>query len=219
MPLSKPEETENHFFDTVLSKVKKEINQLVKDDNERRFYLSLVVGGTKTASEVVKNCEGVRQFWGDGSEESAYALIELFSFLMLFQCYRWLDEKDPELGEKQKASRLATTAKLLYLFKDESEESLANFLNLDAQFKHDVENRSPYAHLACFFLARACEACGHKCIDWSRVSFPVSELTELVSSGAILDSKPMSSIHDISALRKSHNAGIQAMNKYYEESN
>ncbi len=218
MPLPESKEPKiDPLFKAVFARISEMIHKLIKDESERRFYKSLLIGGNTVANSVVTSCEGVKKAWGDGDEAKALALTKLFTLLMLSQCYRWIDKTEPNSGEKQKEARQASASKILYLFEDDSEDAVEDFLNLDTQFGYDLENRTHLIHIGIVLLAKACEACGHKCIEWSKVSFPVGEMPELVQAGAIISSAPLSSTDDIAALWRSHSIGVQAMMKYHEE--
>ena len=69
-------------------------------------------------------------------------------------------------------------------------------------------------HVSSLLLARTSEICGHKCIDWSKVKWPVVEMTHL-ARGAFIDGAPMRSKLDIDAMLESVNTGIQAMMSFY----
>lgn len=214
MPLSKSKGSKNRFLDAVYTRVSERISQLDEDENARRFYMSLLAGGTLTAGLVVSVCEGVKGLWGGGDEEKALALTRLFTLMMLSQCYRWFGDKEPE---KQRATRQATAARVLLLFGDGSDGAVKDFFDIDTQFKYDLENKSHVVHLSSILLARACQACGHRCIEWSRVSYPVKSLQTLTRSRAIIDPFLVGNPDDIRALWHSHTAGTQAMVKYHEE--
>jgi hypothetical protein len=214
MPPSESKGSKNRFFAAVYTRVSERINRLDEDENHRRFYMSLLAGGIATAGLVVSVCEGVKGLWGGGDEEKALALTRLFTLMMLSQCYRWLGDKEPE---KQRATRQATVARVLLLFGDDSEGAIKDFFDMDTQFKFDLENRPHMVHLSSLLLARACQACGHKCIEWSKVSYPVKSLETLTRSRAIIDPLVVGNPNDIKALWHSHMAGAQVMVKYHEE--
>lgn len=218
MPLPESEEPKiEPPFKAVFTRVNEMIYKLIKDENERRFYKSLLIGGNTMAKSVVAECEGVKKAWGDGDEAKALALTKLFTLLMLSQCYKWIDKTKPDSGDRQKESRKLSALKLLYLFEDDSKEAIESFLNMDTQFSYDLKYRTHLVHMGIILLAMACEACDYKCIEWSKVSFPVGEMPELVQAGAIINSAPLSSTDDIAALWRSHSIGAQAMMKYHEE--
>lgn len=204
-------------FKAVFDKANEMINKLIKNENERLFYKSLLVGGSTMASSVASECEGVKKVWGDGDEAKALALTKLFTLLMLSQCYRWIDKTEPDSEDKQKDARGAAALKVLHLFGDDPKEVVEDFLNIDTQFKYDLAHESHMTHMSIIILAKACEACGYSCIEWSRVSFPIKSMVPLTHSRAIIDSVSISNLNDITALWNCHAAGVQAMMKYHEE--
>ncbi len=214
MPLSESKDSKNRFLNAVYTRVSERINQLDEDENGRRFYMSLLAGGTLTAGLVVSVCEGVKGLWGGGDEEKALAVTRLFTLMMLSQCYRWLGDKEPE---KQRATRQATVSRVLLLFGDDSDGAIKDFFDIDTQFKYDLENKSHLVHLGSLLLAKASDACGHRSIDWSKVSYPVKSLQTLTRSMAIIDPFLVGNPDDIKALWHSHTAGAQAMVKYHGE--
>jgi hypothetical protein len=207
----------NYFFGAVFAKVHGRIHQLIENEHDRRFYTALVTGGKVSASSVVSLCEGVKKVWDDSDKKGALALTKLFTLLMLSQCYRWLNEKEPRLKEKRRTARQAAASDVLRLFGDDSKDALKDFLNLDIQFNYEMDHKPHMLHLGSLLLAKACEACQHKCIEWSKVSFPVKEIIHLMHSGAIIDSAPLRNLDDNKALWHSHAKGIQAMAKCHEE--
>lgn len=218
MPLSESEKDQiAPLFKVVFYRINEMIRKLIKDENKRRFYEALLIGGNTMAKAVVAECEGVKKAWGDGDEAKALALTKLFTLLMLSQCYRWIDKAEPNSGEGQKEARRAAASKVLYLFEDDSDEAIKNFLDMDTQYCYDLEYRSHLVHTGIIILAKACEACSQKCIEWSKVSFPVEEMSELAQSGAIINSTPLSSTDDIAALWHSFSSAVQAMMEHHEE--
>ena len=212
-----PEETgANHLFEAVVNQVGSQIDQHTADESNRRFYRSLLAGGSVMAGSVVTNCQGINSLWAGGDEAKALATTRLFTIFMLLQCYRWLETKkdNPELPGN--SHRLAM-ANILHFFGDASEEEISALSDIDNQFHYEVKHQTHMVHLATLLLARACQACGYQCIDWSKVSFPVRSLEPLTGSGAIVDSAPIRGTDDITAFWNSHTAGIKAMVNYYEE--
>lgn len=218
MALSESEETKiEPLFKAVFDRVNEMIYKLVNDENERRFYTSLLIGGSTMANAVVSTCEGVKKVWGNGDEAKALALTKLLTLLMLSQCYRWIDGAEPDSGDRQKEARQTAASKILNFFEDDSEKAIEEFLNIDTQFKYDLEHENHMTHMGIFLLAKACETCGHMCIEWRKVVFPIKSMITLTQSGAIIDSASISNLNDITALWNCHAAGVQMMMKHHEE--
>ncbi len=216
MPRSRPKKPVPDYFDAVLAGTNERIPGLIADENTRRFYRALLAGGSVAARAVVNQCQGVQDVWAGGDEKKALALTRLFTMMMLSQCYRWLSGKEP-VSEEQSKAREAAASNIGHLFGDGTQSAVKEFFNIDIQFKYDLENKSHLVHLGSLLLAKASDACGHRSIDWSQVSFPVKSLNTLTSSGAIIDSAPIRSPDDIRALWAGHAAGVKAMNNCYQE--
>jgi hypothetical protein len=208
------DETHNsQLFENVWQKVNSKIDMLTEDTDDRRFLKSLAMGGSVAAESVVSTCQAIKEFWGEGSEVVANELSQLFSMLMLSQIYRWVKEKPPK-EMTNTIPREVSATRLSYVFGGEPEQAMDDFLHFDQQFAYDLTKHPHLIHVSSLLLAKASEICGHKCIDWSKVKWPVVEMTHLVK-GAILDGAPMRSKLDIDAMLAAVNTGIQAMMSYY----
>ncbi len=214
MPPSEENET-GQLFQDVFDQISKRINQFDADENKLVFYNSLLAGGTVMAGSVVTNCQGINKLWAGGDEAKAMALAKLFTCFMLFQCFRWIEGKGDN-PQEQTNDHHPVLLDILSFFGETSEEEIEDLSNINIQFRYEV-TQTHMTHLAILLLARACQACGHQCIDWSKTSYPVKSMKPLTQSGAIVDSAPISGVDDIRAFRASHAAGIQAMTKYHEE--
>jgi hypothetical protein len=208
------EDINQELFEQVWEKATLRIDELAKDPVEQKFLKALVMGGTVAAEMVVNNVSAVQRFWGEGSVAWAAEISQLFSFLMLSQCYRWIMEK-PEEG-KTPIPKEVSASKLIYAFNNEPEQSLDDFQRFDKQFNYDLEKKPHIVHTASFILAKICDIAGHPCLDWKQIKFPVAELTHMAKKGVILDSEPIRSQEDINTVTSSLAAGIQAMNKFHE---
>jgi len=140
----------------------------------------------------------------------------LSTLAMLSQTFRWLENQESET-EGADSLNLSAVSVILNLFGDNSEESVKEFVNIDTQFKYELKHHDHLTHLAVLLLAKACEACGHRCIEWSRISFPFKSLQPLTTSRAIVDASMINSVSDIRAVIGSLNYGVQAMVNYHEE--
>ena len=219
MPPAELEELENHpLFQAVFSETSSKISGITEDEGNRHFITSLLTGGYISANALINLCDGVKESWKDGDEAKALALIRLTTLLMLSQTFRWLESQD-DAKDEAPTINLTAVSNILSLFGDNSEEAIRDFFIMDTQFKHETDNESTFTHFKVYLLAKAIEACGHKCMDWEKVSFPIKSLEPITSSGAFLDSQMLGDLDNIRALWACHSIGTQAMLKYHEEQN
>lgn len=210
------EEKNSEIFEQVWDKATPRIDGLTQDPVEQKFLKSIIMGGT-VAAEIVVGNTAVSKFWGEGKDTWAEEISQLFSFIMLSQCYRWVAE-NAEDGKTPLPKEVSAT-KLIYAYGTEPEQALDDFSNFDCQYNYDLDKKPHIVHTASFILARICEIADHKCIAWERFKFPVVELTSLAKKGVILDSEPIRNQEDINTVTSSINAGLQAMNRFYDAAN
>jgi hypothetical protein len=208
------DETRNgQLFENVWQKVISRVDTLTEDADDRRFLKSIAMGGSVAAESVVSTCQAVREFWGEGNEAAANELSQLFSLLMLSQIYRWVKQNPPQKISNTVPQEVSAT-RLIYIFGGEPEQAMDDFFHFDRQYAYDLEKHPHLIHVSSLLLAKSSEICGHKCIDWSKVKWPVVEMTHLVR-GAVIDGAPLRGKLDIDAMQNSLNTGIQAMMSYY----
>jgi hypothetical protein len=210
-----PDTENSQLFENVWQNASARIDQLTPDPAERRFLKSLIMGGTVGAETVVNQATGIQPYWGQGNPTQAREISQLFSFLMLSQCYRWL-EMEPGAQDTPRTPRQDVVSKLIFAFNTEPEQSADDFQHFDAQYNYDLKHKQHLIHTATLILAKICDILGHQCIDWKQVKFPVAELIHLVTRGVVTDSIPVRDQEDMAVVVNGINGGIQAMMRLNE---
>ena len=199
----------NHAFDDVWRQIAGAAESRSDNETEKHFLESLVRGGITAASIVVSCCDGLAKYCSPFNTDKALGLTRLYSWIMLCQCYRWLQgelnpESNPipigEFGEK-----------LLSLFGKMDEGEYQLYLNLNTQFNYDLDKKPHMTHFSALLLALSSEVCGHKCLDWTTLRFPVKEMTHIFLRGGVIDTEPMRSLNVTEAVKEALGTGIQAM--------
>jgi hypothetical protein len=215
-------ETRNsELFEEVWDKASAKVDEITKNEDERKFLKSLVMGGTVAGEIVVGGAEGVRKLWGEGNLAWAQEVTQLFSFLMLSQCYHWVSAAQQGQGEQKPQNislvpKEVSATKLIYLFGGEPEAGIEEFMNFDQQFNYDLEKKPHIVHTSTLILAQICEITGHNCVDWKKVKWPVVELTHLMAKGILKDTVPLRGQDDINLVTNALYTGEQAMTKFHE---
>jgi len=212
--MSIEEQTHNsQIFENVWQKAVAGMDAVVADDDDRCFLKALVMGGSVAAESAVSACPEITKLWGEGNEAAATRLNQLFSLVVLGQLYRWIKDNPPE-GNPNTVPPEINVTRLVQVFGGDQEEGIKDYEHFDRQFDCDMKKHGNLTHTSIMLLARCGDICGHQCMDWSKVKFPVVEMTHLVK-GAIIDGAPLRSIQDINAMQAGLNAGIQAMTRFY----
>ena len=207
------ENSNGQLFEDVWQKSISKVDTLTQDADDRRFLKSLVMGGTVAAESAISQCQSIAGYWGEGNPAQATELSQLFSLLMLSQIYRWVKENPPADMTAMVPSEVSAT-RIIYVFGGEPEQAMDDFIHFDQQFAYDLAKHPHLIHVASLLLAKTSEICGHKSIDWSKVKFPVVEMTHLIK-GAIIDGTPIRGKQDIDNMLASVNNGVRAMMSYY----
>ncbi len=64
-------------------------------------------------------------------------------------------------------------------------------------------------------LARALEACGQRCLEWSRVIFPVESLKQLHDNGAVLEPNYLEDSDTFPTVLACMDEGVRAVKRYH----
>jgi|GEM_PF-1226252 len=201
------------LFEKVWDNAVATIESLTPDTQEHRFLKSIVMGGTVAAETLVASSHSMLHLWNKGSIKLASELSLLFSLTMLSQIYRWVNDNPPENFKGTMPKEVVAT-QIIHVYNGNPEVALEDFFHFDKQFSYDLEKHQHLTHISCLLLARCCEICGHKSINWQKVKWPVVELTHLVKD-AIIDRSIIRNKADSDAVVHSLNAGSHAMVTYY----
>jgi hypothetical protein len=205
--------TNEEIFENVWQTAIANIESIAFDANDKRFLQSLAMGGSVAAESLVTSSPTINQYWGDGNQQTAMKLSLLFSLIILSQLFL-LAKQNPPKDFVAMLPKEVTATRIFHVFNGNPEESIEDFLHFDQQFAYDLEKHKHLTHTGSLLLARCSEICGHPCINWKKVKWPVVEMTHL-TKGTITDSTPMRSKIDIDTMLHSIDAGAQAMTSYY----
>jgi len=207
------------------------IVRYVTDEYEWRVCLAWLVGGSAVAKRLVEESDCVKKAWGKGDKAKALALSKMFTLHMISHWYRMLDEQQQHLDEERKQAREVAASSMLrffntYLCPGDSGafvKDLKDFMSMDMQFNWDCDKETQTGEkrlmtkTASLLLAKACEACGQRCVDWSRVTFPVESHQQLYDANAIVNGRPFSAVEEWPLLSLWVDAGVDLMFSYYRE--
>ncbi len=232
MPLFESQKSRNkRLFDKWAAEIFRLIARHVSDEYDWRAHLAWLVGGRVAANGLVQESDCVKKPWGKGDETKALALTKVFTLHMISHWYRNIDEQQQHSDDERRQAREVAASSMLRFFNmylspgdsDASAKDVKDFMNMDIQFNWDLdkETRTGGSRIGLLIypllLAKACEACGQRCVDWSRVTFPVDSHQQLVDEGAIVNGRPFSSFEEWVILISRVFAGVQGMFRYYRE--
>jgi hypothetical protein len=165
-------------------------------EEERQYYKVIypawLEGGSVTASIALNRCKSLRNAWGEGGEQKALAVTEVFALAMVSSWYRSVEEYEQHSEEERREARRAAASNVLTFFGGYSRMTLDDFLKFDAQLNADRdsnedEHRKGIKTLWCLLLCTMAErACSGSRLDLSAVTFPVDLHKDLEEQGIYL---------------------------------
>lgn len=210
------EERIPRLLEEVYSQACKRLCTTVSDEQERKFYLACLDGGRVATNTAVCICDRINEAWGNGDNNKALALTRVFSLSMLSHLYRWLDKTQPRSEKQQMPPREIAASNLGQFLGGWTGEDGQGFVNLDVEFNYDTGNAKRICYYYTLLAARAGEACGQPSIDFSKISYPVVDLTCLINNapaGSLADPK------ELEAIALSLKAGWGVLKKYIGSGN
>ena len=210
-----PETPSESLFEEVWQEISQSIDLFEENESERHFLKSLVMGGTVVAERIVNNCQELARYWGKGDKTKALGLTRLFFWMMLSRCYQWLETSKTSGSDGLAPEEFSR--KIMSIFGNMTDTDFKLYLDLHEQFQYDIKKSPHMTHISSLLLALSCEICGHKCLDWTKVRFPVKEMFHLFRKGSVIDTGPIRGVQDINEMKQALNAGIQAMTLYFDK--
>lgn len=148
-----------------------------------------LTGGFFAAADAITQSKALGDAWGKGDAARAPALIEVMTLPMISRWYMMADAQLRPPPETARRARAMAAWNVLDVFAQASDHAVADFLDMDAQYKCDCEQIQlgsakmiiPYESV--LVLSRAVEACGGPpAIQWDRRTWPVSSIRELATT-------------------------------------
>jgi len=161
-----------HLFEKIWSDLSNAIDSFEDNESQRHFLKAIVMGATVVAEMVTNNCQSLSRYWGKGDKFKASGLTRLFFFILLGKCYHLVDKEQSE-KQSESISFEKVGRKLSPIFDNMTGNDFKLYLDLDIQFRYDVKNQAHLTHFYSLLLAQSCEICGHKCVELSKIRFPV----------------------------------------------
>ena len=143
---------------------------------------ALLYGATQLGEALVTDIPSLKKAWGKGSKEKATNLSEVCTCPMISMWGR-LRVENMKVSKKHRRKGIRTTiSSILDVFGTESDERVRDFLNLDIQYNHDMDEydskqvSTPLLKYATLLVSKLNGALGLRdLVDWENKVFPVED--------------------------------------------
>lgn len=211
-----------------LLREKYRVTEYLTDDYEYMAHMAWMIGGSSAAQSLVRTIDKVSEAWGKGDEEKALALTKVLTLHMISAWFRSIDRQPQLSADVRKANRETGASSMLRLMNkclcardlyaaNKTAQDVNDFMNMDVQWNWENDRQVQPLTYSALLLARAIEACGQRCIDWGRVTFPVESVQQLLDRGAILDHRLFDDHQRVlPVVLDCVDGGYRAMRRFYQ---
>jgi hypothetical protein len=198
----------------------------VTEDYEYMAHMAWLIGGTSAAQALIREVDCIKSAWGRGDEQKALFLTKVCTAHMISVWFGGI-ERQPEIDgdarrgvyENSASSMLSVINKFLCTGASEisamTAQDVKDATNMDRQWNWENESGGQPLTYAGLLLARALEACGQRCLEWSRVIFPVESVKQLHDGGAILEPRRLQDADTFAKVLASMDEGVRAVKRYH----
>ena len=174
------------------------IKGYIADHYEYMAHMAWLIGATSAAQALIREIDVVKSAWGGGDEQKTLSLTKVCTAHMVSVWLGGIDQQPRVTGdnrmveyENAASSMLSVINKSLYAKPSDvpatTVRDIKNAVDMDQQWNSEKDGGEPPPAYAGLLLARALEACGQRCLEWGKVSFPIESVQHLLDTDALLD--------------------------------
>jgi hypothetical protein len=174
-----------------LLRQKYKIRGYVTPDYEYMAHMAWLIGATSAAQALIREIDLVKSAWGRGDEQKTLSLIKVCTPHMISVWVGGIDQQ-PRLAGDDKGA-----------------------VDMDRQWNTQSDGEGRPLVYACLLLSKALEACGQRCIDWGKVSFPVESFQQFLDSAVLVEPGLVGDGHRLPAVMNCLEQGVRPVKRYY----
>jgi hypothetical protein len=205
---------------------KYKIRGYVTPDYEYMAHMAWLIGATSAAQALIRELDLVKSAWGRGDEQKTLSLIKACTPHMISVWFGSIDRQPALAGDARRAACESSASSMLsvinkFLCTKPSDVSgltaqdVKNAMNMDTQWHRENASGGPPLVYACLLLSRALEACEQRCIEWSKMSFPVESVQQFLDSDALVEPGLVGDGQRLPAVMNCLEEGVRAVRRYY----
>ena len=193
---------------------------------EYMAHMAWLIGATSAAQALIREVDLVKSAWGKGDEQKTLSLIKVCTAHTISVWLGGIDRQPRLSGDARGAEYESAASRMLsvinkFLPASPSEaaammaQDAKSAIDMDRQWNLENDSGGPPLAYAGLVLYRALEACGQRCIEWGKLSFPVESIQQLLDQDAIVNPRPLADGQGLRAVLNSVEQGVQSMKRYY----
>lgn len=202
------------------------VARYVTEDYEYMAHMAWLIGGTSAGQALIREIDCVGNAWGKGDDNKTLSLIKVCTMHMISWWFRNIERRPEASALARRAAQESAASSMISVINKampdrETEASamtrqdVSAFVSMDRQWNWESDRGAQPATYAGLLLARALEACGQRCVEWSRVIFPVESVEHLHGNGAVLEPHYLEDGNAFPKVLSCMDEGVRAVKRYY----
>jgi hypothetical protein len=188
--------------------------------------MAWLAGASSAAQALIREIEGVKSAWGKGDEQKTLSLIKVCAPHMISVWLGGIDQQSGMTGDARSVEYESAASSMLsvinrFLCTKSSDVSaltaqdVKSATDMDRQWNTQSDGVGRPLVYVCLLLSKALEACGQRCLDWSKVSFPVESVQQFLDSATLLDPGLLGEHQRLLAVMNCLEQGVRPVRRYY----
>ena len=209
-----------------LLRQKYKIRGYVTPDYEYMAHMAWLIGATSAAQALIREVDLVKSAWGKGDEQKTLSLVKVCAPHMISVWIGGIDQQSGMTGDARRVEYESAASSMLsvinrFLCTKPSDVSaltaqdVKTAIDMDRQWNTQNDGQGRPLVYACLLFSKALEACGQRCTDWSKVSFPVESVQQFLDSAALVEPGLVGDGQRLPAVMNCLEQGVRPVKRYY----
>jgi len=209
-----------------LLRQKYKITGYVADHYEYMSQMAWLSGASSAAQALIREVDLVKSAWGRGDDQRTLMLIKLCVPHMISVWLGGIDQQTGMTGDARRSQYESAASSMLaiinrFLCAKPSDvpamtaQDVKNAIDMDRQWNAQSGVEGGSLVYACLVLSEALEACGQRCIEWDKVSFPIDSVQHFLDTDALLDPKLLGDSQRLLRVMDCLEQGVRPVKRYY----
>ncbi len=209
-----------------LLRQKYKVKNYVADDYEYMAHMAWLIGATSAAQALIREIDLVKSAWGKGDEQKTLSLVKVCAPHMTSVWVGGIDQQSGMTGDARRSQYESAVSSMLaiinrFLCAKPSDvpamtaQDVKNAIDMDRQWNAQSGVEGGSLVYACLILSKALEACGQRCIEWDKVSFPIDSVQHFLGTDALLDPKLLGDSQRLLRVMDCLEQGVRPVKRYY----
>jgi hypothetical protein len=189
-------------------------------------HMAWLIGATSAAQALIREINVVKGAWGRGDDQKTLALIKVCAPHMISVWLGGVIRQTSPVGDARRAQYQSAVSSMLTIINKfvppgpsgasaMTAQDVADAVQMDAQRSLESDSEAQPLVYSCLLLSKALEACGQRCIEWSRMAFPTKSVQDFLDTGALLEPGLLGDSRRLLGVANCLEQGVGSVRRFY----